>query len=83
MASMPTMIPATWGARNDLTLRDLCALQGAASPPPSVAEQLDGYRRLGLAVVGAQRQALLRLQDEQQIDLDAYYLLQEELTRES
>ena len=46
---------------------------------PSTAERLSGYRRLGLAVVGAQRQALLHLRDEQQIDIDAYYLLQEEI----
>ena len=67
------------GAGNDLTLRDLYALKCAASPPPCTAERLDAYRRLGLAVVGAQRQALLRLRDEQQIDTDAYYLLQEEI----
>jgi hypothetical protein len=30
-------------------------------------------------VVGAQRKALLRLRDEEQIDIDAYYLLQEEI----
>jgi NhaP-type Na+/H+ or K+/H+ antiporter len=67
------------GARNDLALRDLYALKCAASPLPSMAERLDGYRQLGLAVVGAQRKALLRLRDEQQIDIDAYYLLQEEI----
>ena len=67
------------GAGKDLTLRDLYALKCAAPPPPGTAERLDGYRRLGLAVVGAQRQALLRLRDEQQIDIDAYYLLQEEI----
>jgi monovalent cation/hydrogen antiporter len=66
-------------ARNDLTLRGLYALKCAASPLPSTAERLNGYRRLGLAVVGAQRQALLRLRDQQQIDIDAYYLLQEEI----
>ena len=67
------------GAGNDLTLRDLYALKCAASPLPCTAERLDGYRRLGLAVVGAQRQALLRLRDQQQIDMDAFYLLQEEI----
>jgi CPA1 family monovalent cation:H+ antiporter len=66
------------GAGNDLTLRDLYGLKCAASPP-SATERLHGYRRLGLAVVGAQRQALRRLRDEQRIDMDAYYLLQEEI----
>jgi CPA1 family monovalent cation:H+ antiporter len=67
------------GARNDLALRDLYALKCAASPLPSTAERLDGYHQLGLVVVGAQRKALLRLRDEEQIDMDAYYLLQEEI----
>jgi monovalent cation/hydrogen antiporter len=67
------------GDGNDLTLRDLYGLKVAAPPPPSATDRLKRYRHLGLSVVSAQRQALRRLRDEQQIDMDAYYLLQEEI----
>lgn len=67
------------GAGHDLTLRDLYALKCDGSPAPAATGRLGNYRRLGLAVTGAQRQALRRMRDEQQIDIDAYYLLQEEI----
>jgi CPA1 family monovalent cation:H+ antiporter len=40
---------------------------------------LAGYRALGLELVAGQRQELKRLRDEQRIDVEGFYALQEEI----
>lgn len=54
-------------------------LKRAARTDPAAAGAMEEARELGLAVIGAQRQALRRLRDEQRIGMDAYYVLLEEI----
>ena len=54
-------------------------MKSLSPPNASAIERLDGYRRLGLEVIGSQRRSLLRMRDEQAIDMDVYYVLQEEI----
>ena len=68
------------GEAADLTLRDLYTLKRAGADESSNAtKRLEGYRHLGLGIVAAQRATLRRLRDEQRIDMEAFYLLQEEI----
>ena len=67
------------GARGDMTLGDLYRATNATPPAPEARERLWAHRRLGLAVVEAQRRALERLRDEGRVGADVYYLLQEEI----
>jgi CPA1 family monovalent cation:H+ antiporter len=69
----------TSGDAADLTLRELYQLKGAADAAPDATERLAGYRALGLELVAGQRQELQRLRDEQRIDVDGFYALQEEI----
>ena len=64
------------GARGDLTLGDLYRATSATPPAAEARERLRAHRRLGLAVVEAQRRALERLRDEGRVGADAYHLLQ-------
>ncbi len=48
-------------------------------PDADAKGKLQDYRLLGLAVVGAQRRALRQMRDQQRVDMDAYYHLQEEI----
>jgi monovalent cation/hydrogen antiporter len=65
--------------QGDLTMRELYRIKAVEQPTDAEDARLQRYRTLGLAVVGAQREELLRLRDEQAIDMDSYYLLQEEI----
>lgn len=68
-----------FGDGHDMSLTELYRLKldDAAGPPAS--DRLHNYRRMGLAVIEAQRRRLERIRDEQTIDMDAFYLLQEEI----
>jgi CPA1 family monovalent cation:H+ antiporter len=63
----------------DLTLCEFYTLKADPELAPDGKERLRQYRKLGLQVVGAQRRTLLRLRDDQHIDIDTYYRLQEEI----
>ncbi len=67
------------GDQGDLTLVELYRLKSDPAPSPLAVQRLDSYRRLGLEVVRAQRRALMHMREDQRIDIDAYYLLQEEI----
>ena len=66
-------------AHDDLSLGDLYRIKSGGAPDPAVTDRLQGYRQLGLATVEAQRRALARMLDEQSIDIDSFYVLQEEI----
>ena len=64
---------------DDLNLRELYTLE---SDSQHIAETVDGltrYRNLGLAIVRDQRACLLRMRDDQSVDMDGYDKLQEEI----
>jgi len=63
----------------DLTLSELYALKADDQLSVAGKERLKQYRALGLDVVGAQRRTLEQLRDDQRIDVDTYYRLQEEI----
>jgi CPA1 family monovalent cation:H+ antiporter len=63
----------------DLTLTELYTLKSDPELSPAEKEKLQQYRALGLKVVGAQRRALAQMRDDQRIDVDTYYRLQEEI----
>jgi CPA1 family monovalent cation:H+ antiporter len=63
----------------DLTLGELYALKAEAELSAADWEKLKQYRQLGLEVVGAQRRTLKHLRDDQRIDVETYYRLQEEI----
>jgi CPA1 family monovalent cation:H+ antiporter len=65
--------------QGDLTMRDLYGIKSAPEPAQAEAERLQRYRALGLDVIAAQRAELARIRDEQGLDMDSYYLLQEEI----
>jgi monovalent cation/hydrogen antiporter len=67
------------GGLGDMSLAELYRLKSLSPKPASVAARLREHRRLGLDMIAAQREVLLRLRDEHRIDMDAYYLLQEEV----
>jgi monovalent cation/hydrogen antiporter len=63
----------------DLTLGELYGLKSVLPMPLAAKDALNRHRRLGLGVVEAQRRMLTRMRDEQQIDIETYYMLQEEI----
>ena len=68
------------GDAADLTMRAVQGLElETETGAPGAASQVDAYRKLGLESLEDQRRALQGLRDNQKIDSDSFYLLQEEL----
>ena len=66
-------------ASHDLSLGTLYRLKCDDAPEAGFVERMQHHRRLGLAVIAAQRQSLRQMRDRQEIDIDTYYQLQEEI----
>ena len=63
----------------DMMIQELYRLIAATQSDPVAIKRLEDYRKVGLGIVAEQRDALAKMRDSQQIDMDGYELLQEEI----